>query len=91
MTTPEFLTIRGALLSASILLERDLAKATSVQETRFLRRITGKIDAGLRTIDALAGERTDLPKTKQQLTLLTDTAASSQSHPRAALRVKEVH
>jgi len=69
MTTPEFLAIRGALLSAGILIERDLAKAVSVQETRFVRRIAGRIDAGLRTLDALAGERTDLPKPKRQLVL----------------------
>ena len=69
MTTPEFLAIRGALVSASILIERDLAKAVSVQETRFVRRIAGRIDAGLRALEALAGERTDLPKPKRQLVL----------------------
>ena len=69
MTTPEFLAIRGALVSASILIERDLAKAVSVQETRFVRRFADRIDAGLRTLDALAGERTDLPKPKRQLVL----------------------
>ncbi len=65
MNLSQFLTVRGALVSASILIERDLAKAKNVQETRYVRRIAGKIDAGLRTLDSLESERTDQPQPKQ--------------------------
>jgi len=65
MTLSQFLTVRGALVNASILIERDLAKAKNVQETRYVRRIAEKITAGLRTLDSIENERTDQPQTKQ--------------------------
>lgn len=65
MTTTQFLTIRGGLVSASVLIERDLAIAKNVQQTRYVKRVAEKIDAGLRTLDSLAEERTDQPRAKQ--------------------------
>lgn len=69
MTLTQFLTIRSGLVSSSILIERDLAKAKNVQETRYIRRMAAKIDAGLRTLDSIENERTDLTQPKQQLAL----------------------
>lgn len=66
MTTTQFLTIRGGLQSASILVDRDLSLAKNTQETRYVKRMAEKIDAGLRTLDSLEGERTDQPRAKQQ-------------------------
>lgn len=56
MTTTQFLTIRGGLVSASILIERDLSIAKNVRETRYVKRMAEKIDAGLRTLDSLDPE-----------------------------------
>lgn len=73
MTLTQFLTIRSGLVTSSILIERDLAKAKNVQETRYIRRMAAKIDAGLRALDSIENERTDLPQPKQQLVFAAST------------------
>jgi hypothetical protein len=65
MTTSQFLKIRSALTTASILADASRTKAKSVQETRHYRRWAETIAEGMRTLDSLEGERTDLPRKKQ--------------------------
>jgi len=65
MTTSEFLSIQSGLVSASILIDRDLQRAKNTQETRYIRRMAEKIDAGLRTLKSIEGDRIDLPRVKQ--------------------------
>jgi hypothetical protein len=48
------------------LVDRDLSKAKNMQETRYVKRMAEKIDAGLRALDRLADERTDQPREKQR-------------------------
>lgn len=62
MTHSQFVTLRSALVSSSILIERDLAKAKNKAETRYVQRMAQKIDAGLRIMNSLADERTDQPQ-----------------------------
>ncbi len=65
MTTSQFLKIRSALVTASILAGVGVQKATTVAQTKYYRRSEALIDEGLRTIDSPEGERTDQPRQKQ--------------------------
>jgi hypothetical protein len=67
MTTPQFLKIRSALVTASILADIAVLKATTAAQTKYYHRSRSAIDEGLRTIDALEGERTDQPQQKPLL------------------------
>lgn len=64
MTTPQFLKLRKALVTASILSDVAIVKATTVAQTKYYQRCRADIDEGLRVIDSLEGERTDQPQQK---------------------------
>ena len=69
MTTSQFLKIRSALVTASILAGVGVQKATTVAQTKYYRRSEALIDEGLRTIDSLESERTDQPQQKPLLAI----------------------